>query len=221
MNLWTWFLFFLTETALSFVPGPAVLFVIGTGLRRGLKPSIGANLGVLSANTIYFVASAAGLGVALAHARPLFTTIQYLGAAYLVWLGIASFRAAAAATGTATTTEDPQNLGAHLAANDSGNHHVWRAYRTAVLLQLGNPKAILFFTALVPQFVRPDEGWSVPVQIAVLGVTSVVSEFFVLLGYGLLAARAAAATRDPRLLQTVERASGACLIGCAALALAA
>ncbi len=220
MSWATWLLFFVTETALSLVPGPAVLYVIGTGLRHGLRPSIGANLGILSANTLYFIASAAGLGVALTHARPLFTAIQYVGAAYLVWLGIASLRTAAAVNAT-PEPEGERNVGAALAATSTPNGHAQRAYRTALLLQLGNPKAILFFTALLPQFVRPEQGWTVPIQITVLGVTSVVSEFFVLLGYGALAARAAAATRDPRLLQTVERASGLCLLGCAGLALAA
>ena len=97
----------------------------------------------------------------------------------------------------------------------------WAAFRAATLLQLGNPKAILFFTALLPQFVDPAGAWSVPLQIAALAVTGVVAEFFVLLSYGAIAARAAAATASPQMLAAFERASGLCLIGCAALALAA
>jgi homoserine/homoserine lactone efflux protein len=73
----------------------------------------------------------------------------------------------------------------------------------------------------VPQFVRPDSAMPVATQIGILGVTSVVPEFFVLLAYGALAARAATLARDPRAMRTFDRASGVCLIACAGLALAA
>src|SRR5918993_1145099 len=93
MSLTTFLLFFLTETALALVPGPAVLFVLGTALRRGFRASVGATLGVLSANTIYFVASAFGLGLVIAKAEPVFVALKWLGAAYLVYLGISALRA--------------------------------------------------------------------------------------------------------------------------------
>ncbi len=234
MSFATWFLFFITETALSFVPGPAVLFVVGTGLRHGLRASIGANLGVLSGNTTYFIASALGLGLVIAKAAPVFVVLKWLGAAYLVWLGIQSLRAApplvASTPGVASEDAAPSTDDASAAPGTSAPAAIpaprarltpFVAWRTALLLQLGNPKAILFFTALVPQFVHPESRMSVPLQILILGVTSVVSEFFVLLGYGALAAHAAAATRDSTLLVRFERASGVCLLGCAALALAA
>lgn len=206
MSFVTWLLFFATETALALTPGPAVLFVIGTGLRKGIRAALGANLGILAANTIYFVASALGLGLVLKTAEPLFVAIKWVGAAYLVWLGISALLA---------KPQAPAEPGTGPVAGRFRD-----AFRAALLLQLGNPKAILFFTALLPQFVAPDSSWSVALQILVLGVTSIVSEFFVLWAYGALAARAAQATRDPRLLQTFERTSGVCLLGCAALVLA-
>jgi threonine/homoserine/homoserine lactone efflux protein len=204
-------LFLVTEIALALVPGPAVLFTLGTGLRHGLRAAVGANLGVLTGNAIYFAASAFGLGVLLAHAQPLFIAMKWLGAAYLVWLALGALRA--------RVPEAPADGAAPTAAPANGS--AWQAWRAATLLQLGNPKAILFFTALLPQFVRADAGWSVPLQILVLGIISAVAEFFVLFGYGALAARVARGSRDPRLLQTFERVSGVCLLGCAALALAA
>jgi threonine/homoserine/homoserine lactone efflux protein len=200
-----WFLFFVTETVLAFAPGPAVLYVVGTGLRRGFGASFAASLGILSANTLYFAASALGLGVVIARAPWLFVGLKWAGAAYLVWLAIAAFRAR------------PE---VH-APGGSADARRWQAYRGALLLQLANPKAILFFTALLPQFVHPEGPWSVPFQILVLGVTSVASEVLVLAAYGALAARASRLSDDPRLLRWFERASGACLLGCAALVLAA
>ncbi|HVF34456.1 MAG TPA: LysE family transporter, partial [Candidatus Saccharimonadia bacterium] len=95
----TWLLYLVTDVALALTPGPAVLFVVGTGLRHGFRPALGANLGILTANTIYFAASALGLGVLLAAAEPVFVALQWIGAAYLVWLGVASLRAASRARG--------------------------------------------------------------------------------------------------------------------------
>ena len=107
MTIATWLLFLATDVALSLTPGPAVLFVIGTGLRRGLPAAIGANLGILFANTIYFVLSAFGLGLLLSTAEPVFVALKWLGAAYLVWLAIGAFRAAANTKARAVRVEDP------------------------------------------------------------------------------------------------------------------
>lgn len=206
MSWAVWFLFFVTETVLAMTPGPAVLYVVSTGLRRGFGASFAASLGVLSANTLYFAASALGLGVVIARAAWLFTALKWLGAAYLVWLAVAAFRAKPARAAESAVPVATSR---------------WQAYRGGLLLQLANPKAILFFTALLPQFVHPAARWSVPFQILVLGTTSVLSEVIVLAAYGALAARAARLSDDPRLLVAFERVSGACLLGCAALVLAA
>jgi homoserine/homoserine lactone efflux protein len=79
-----------------------------------------------------------------------------------------------------------------------------------MVLQLANPKAILFFTALLPQFIDPTHPL-VP-QFVILAVTSVVLEFVVLLGYGMLAGRAAVAAQRPELTRWINRASGSLLI---------
>jgi len=87
-----------------------------------------------------------------------------------------------------------------------------RMWRQGVLLQLANPKAILFFTALLPQFVEPKQ--PIAPQIFVLAVTSMVSEFFVLVGYAWLAARGGALlVSRPRLARVTDAAAGSCLLG--------
>jgi len=87
-----------------------------------------------------------------------------------------------------------------------------RMWRQGVLLQLANPKAILFFTALLPQFVDPAH--AIAPQIGVLAVTSIVSEFVVLAGYAWLAARGGALlVARPRLARATDAAAGTCLIG--------
>ena len=202
----TWLLFLLTNVLLSLVPGPAVLFVVGTALRSGFRSGLGAGLGILSGNALWFLASALGLGLLVVQAAPVFTALKWLGAAYLVWLGIGALRARRGPGAPAEVGADRAPLA---------------AWRTALLVQLGNPKAIVFFSALLPQFVRPDAALALPAQIGVLAAIGIGSELVVLIGYAAAAARAASLARSRGLLATFERASGACLIGCAALAVAA
>ena len=88
MTLRTWAMFAVTELLLCFSPGPAVLFVIGSALRHGAPASLRSNLGILSGNALYFALSAAGLGALLTASYTLFTALKWLGAAYLLWLGV-------------------------------------------------------------------------------------------------------------------------------------
>jgi homoserine/homoserine lactone efflux protein len=206
VTLQTWLAFFLTETALCFVPGPAVLYVVGQAMRHGAPRALAANAGILSGNAVYFVLSGLGLAALVAAAAPLFVAVKWAGVAYLAWLGLRELHAALRGGATLTAAK----------AAPTG----WRMWRQGLLLQLANPKAILFFTALLPQFVDARE--PIAAQIAILGITTAVTEFIVLNIYGVLAARGgtALATR-PRLARVTQAAAGTCLLGAGAgLALA-
>ncbi|MBA8887708.1 homoserine/homoserine lactone efflux protein [Dokdonella fugitiva] len=199
MTTQTWLAFFVTETALSLVPGPAVLYVVGQAMRHGAPRAFAANLGILSGNTLYFLLSAFGLAAVVAAAAPLFVAIKWLGVAYLAWLGIAEWREALRGAGLRTSAV-------------RGTPAPFAMWRQGVLLQLANPKAILFFTALLPQFVDPAQ--AVAPQIAVLALTSVASEFAVLAGYAWVAARGSRALHaNPRYARCTGAAAGTCLIG--------
>ena len=105
-----------------------------------------------------------------------------IGAAYLMYLGITTFFADAA-PGAGDNLQDRRDR---------------RLYTDGLALQMANPKAILFYSALLPQFIDPNR--PVAFQVAVLGVSSVVAEFFVLLGYGILAGKASRIARQPLFL---------------------
>lgn len=191
-----WLLFAVTETALCLTPGPAVLLVLSQGLARGTRASICPNLGILAGNALYFLLSATGLGAVLVASYALFATIRWVGAAYLVWLGIAAFRGRSAVLSAGPAPGAPAGAG--------------RMFANGFVLQVANPKALVFFTALLPQFIDPRG----PVirQVAILAATSVVIEFGVLLLYGALAGRATALASRPRFTTLANRLAGTMLV---------
>ena len=198
MTWQTWALFMATEIVLCLTPGPAVLFVVSQGLRYGARRSLWANLGILSGNAMYFVLSALGLGTLLLASHELFTVVRWAGAAYLVVLGAATLLGRGMALPLDGMESAPAVSGPRLLAR-------------GFALQAANPKALLFFAALLPQFVRPEHG--VARQIAILGISSVVAEFFVLAGYGAFAGWASRLARGPRFARVTNAVSGTLLIG--------
>lgn len=191
-----WIFFSVTEALLCLTPGPAVLFVISHGLSRGGRASLSASAGILAGNALYFALSALGLGAILLASHQFFTGIKYAGAAYLVYLGVRTIRGdglAIASTGRAR--------------NDPGG---WRTLTRGFALQAANPKALIFFVALLPQFI--DASRAVAPQVAILGATSVLIEFVVLAGYGYLAGRAMGLARQPRFVTVTNRISGSLLV---------
>ncbi len=215
MTFNTWFLFLVMETALSLSPGPAVFYVVSQGA-RAMPRAVPATLGILSANALYFGLSATSLGALIAASARFFTVAKWLGAAYLVYLGIKSLRAAAASGAVALNPAAP-------APADAGHAGKERReiYLGALTLQLSNPKALLFFLALLPQFI--DTHHSIVPQMALLAATSMLPEFCILLGYGWLAQRAARASARLGVTGGMNRwlgwIEGVGLLGCATLVL--
>jgi threonine/homoserine/homoserine lactone efflux protein len=181
---------------LSLTPGPAVLYVLSSALHAGARKSVASSLGILSANLVYFVLSATSLGALLLASYGLFSAVKWIGAAYLIFLGL---RALFGHTNVLDVTDS------RVAKRAS------RLFVDGFILQMSNPKALIFFTALLPQFINPRS--AVAPQVAILGVTSVVLEFFILLGYGIAAGRAAVLALQPRYANWTNRLAGALLIG--------
>jgi homoserine/homoserine lactone efflux protein len=196
VTLRVWLLFVVTEVLLCLTPGPAVLFVVSCGLSRGGRAALWANAGILSGNAFYFVVSAFGLGAVLLGSHHLFTIVKYLGAGYLVWLGIRTIRGAGLALPTHPQVQPVAQR--------------WGMLARGFVLQAANPKALMFFVALLPQFMNTNK--AIAPQVVILGVTSAVIEFLILAGYGYGAGRAASLARDARYVTATNRASGALLI---------
>ena len=194
MTLTTWWIFVCTETVLCLMPGPAVMFILSTALKAGARKSIFSNLGILTANVVYFAVSATGIGALLLSSK-LFLAVKWIGAAYLVILGLRLlFERSHEVNGLEKTMVDHKS------------HHL---FFNGFTLQISNPKAILFFSALLPQFLNPHV--SIIPQIVILGATSVVIEFSILLGYGI-----AGSAITPRYARWTNRVAGGLLIGAGA-----
>jgi homoserine/homoserine lactone efflux protein len=209
MTFKTWLLFLVMETSLSLSPGPAVFYVVSQGARGGLQRTLPAAAGILTANGIYFTLSATSLGAIIAASGQFFVIAKWVGAAYLIYLGIRALLSAGSSERVSLNTAAPQ-IGARR-----------RVYLGALTLQLANPKALLFFLALLPQFI--DTASAVVPQMLVLAATSMVPELFILIGYGWLAHRAAhASTRfgvSGGMNRWLARIEGAGLLACATLVL--
>jgi homoserine/homoserine lactone efflux protein len=195
---WTvWVLFVGTCLVADFSPGPAVLYVLSSALRGAVSRGVAASLGILSANAVYFVLSGTSLGVLMLASYNLFSWIRWAGAAYLIFLG---GRALFGKTDV---------LGIAESLADTPTHP--RVMRDGFFLQLSNPKAIVFFSALVPQFI--DLHHSVALQVTILGVTSTVCEFCVLFLYSMTASAVSGFARRPAFAKWTNRAAGVMLIG--------
>jgi homoserine/homoserine lactone efflux protein len=196
----TWLFFCLTEAVLCLTPGPAVLLVVSLALTRGSRAGFGASLGILAANGIYFAISATSLGALLLASTELFTVVKWAGAAYLIWTGGRMLFA----SDKAEVTAGPEDV----------RRRRLGAFSYGVLTQGANPKALIFFSAILPQFVDPrgPVGW----QLLVLGVTSMVIEFAVLGMYVLASQRARGLSGNRRLAGPLNRVGGAFLVGAGA-----
>jgi homoserine/homoserine lactone efflux protein len=202
MTVETWLLFCLTETVLCFTPGPAVLLVVSLALTRGARAGLGGSIGILAANAGYFILSGTGIGAILLASWELFFLIKWVGAAYLIWLGLRMLL-------TRSSVFVPQDEAAASTAP-----RTIAPFTHGLVTQGANPKALVFFTALLPQFIAPHGG--VPVQVAILGVSSIFIELAVLSIYVAVCHRARTLVARPAFAASLNRVGGVLLIGAGA-----
>ena len=140
------------------VPGPAVLYIVTRSVSQGRTAGVVSALAVASGNLVHVLAATFGLSAVLASSATAFAAVKYLGAGYLIYLGIKTLRSPAA-------DRAPDAAG--------GPQPLRRVFRGGVVVAVLNPKTALFFLAFLPQFVDPASGPAVP-QILLLGLLLVV-----------------------------------------------
>jgi threonine/homoserine/homoserine lactone efflux protein len=198
MTFESWAAFTAASAILLAIPGPTVLLVVsyalGQGWRTALPMAIGVALGDFTAMTL----SMLGLGALLATSATLFAVLKWVGAAYLVYLGIGLWRAGGALQAVPRTD-------AVSAARMLG--HAW-------LVTALNPKSITFFVAFLPAFVDPTADFLT--QMLAFEATFLLLAFGNAFGYGLVAARARGFVANPRTIGIINKAGGGLLVGAGA-----
>ena len=166
---------------MAVTPGPANIFAVATGMEKGKAAALTAVLGMNAATLVWFGAAALGLGALVIAFPQVFRVIAVLGALYVAWLGIKALRGAFA------TAAEPSHIEVKRGRS---------ALVDGFMVQIANPKAILFFTAVLPPFL--DIGRPLAPQLALFAVTTVGMDGLSMSAYGLGGAALARQMTAPR-----------------------
>lgn len=195
MSLELWLAFVTATTIFLLIPGPTLLVIIGYALSYGRKPALGAVLGVALGDVVAMTVSLAGLGAVLAASASLFTVLKWLGAIYLIYLGIKQWRRRAEGTNPIEPKLVPHRA---LITN-------------AFIVTALNPKSIMFFIAFLPHFMNPAQP-ALP-QLLILGTTFWLLAIVVASLYAIMSGTLGNTFKSPRFRTTVDRLGGSALIG--------
>ena len=195
MDLSVWITYLIATIILSLSPGPGVFSSISSGLHHGFRLGLWNGVGMQVANVFMVIVVAFGLGTILLASETLFTAVKWLGVAYLIYLGIVTWRAA------------PRGFEED---RDDNAHTPREVFMRGFWVNATNPKGIIFFAAILPQFIdvaRPQLA-----QYAILASTTFAVDLVVMMGYTALAAKVLRLMRDPKQLRWVNRGIGGAFV---------
>lgn len=195
MDLTVWITYLVATFILSITPGPGVFSSISSGLHHGLRLGLWNGVGMQAANLVVIAIVSLGLGAILLASETLFTMVKWAGVAYLVYLGVVTWRAPARGF-----EED----------RDDDSDTVRGVFMRGFWVNMTNPKGIIFFAAILPQFIdvaRPQSE-----QYAIIAATTIVVDLVAMMGYTAAAAKVMRAMRDASKLRWVNRGLGGMFI---------
>lgn len=202
---WTvWLSLLLACVVISFTPGAGAINTMSNALTQGWRRSLWGVLGQQAALIVHVVIVAAGVGLLVSQSQLLFDIIRYAGAAYLVYLGIRLILAKPQAETMATASRSRE--------------HAWSIFRRGFWVNLLNPKAIVFFLAFVPQFVRLDQD-PLPQYLILIGTVIVVDVLVMWFFFAAAAKPFRRFTRDARGQRILNSFFGSLFIAVAGLLL--
>ena len=190
MDLTVWITYFIATIVLSVTPGPGVFSSISAGLHHGFRLGWWNALGMQAASLIWVSLVSLGLGALLVASETLFTAVKWAGVVYLIYLGIVTWRAPV--RGFEDQPDD-----AHTARD---------VFLRGFLVNITNPKGIIFFAAILPQFI--DVARPQPMQYMILAATTFAVDLVTMMGYTALAARVLRVMRNPSSIRWVNRGLG-------------
>jgi RhtB (resistance to homoserine/threonine) family protein len=188
--------FMLAGIALTLTPGPDTMYVLARSLGQGRAAGVVSAMGIAVGCLFHIAAAALGLSALLATSALAFTVVKWVGAVYLVWMGVQMLRSKAG-------PEAVQGL------QPTG---LWRIFRDGVVTNMFNPKVALFFVAFLPQFVDPARG-PTGVQFVVLGLLfDVTGTAWLVFLAGAAGAFGAWMRRNPRAAAAQKRVTGSVFV---------
>ncbi|MCX8958982.1 homoserine/homoserine lactone efflux protein [Erwinia psidii] len=199
MTIEWWLTYLLTTSILSLSPGSGAINTMSTGISHGYRGAVASISGLQVGLAVHIVLVGVGLGALFSQSMLAFEVLKWAGAAYLVWLGIQQWRTSGAIDLQAVAKAMPRR----------------KLFRRAVLVNLTNPKSIVFLAALFPQFIIPHQPQAM--QYLVLGTTTVAVDIVVMIGYATLAKRIAGWIKGPRQMQLLNRIFGSMFVAVGAL----
>lgn len=198
MALSLWLGFLAASVLIAISPGPGAAASMSAGLRYGYWAALRVILGLQAAILLQLLVVAIGLGALLATSAPAFDMVRFVGAAYLIWLGLQKWREPAQEIGENDVPIVPRGL-----------------FLQGLLVNLSNPKAIIFIAALTPQFIDPARPqWP---QFLIIALTLFSVDSVVMSCYALLATRLRYWLHDPKSLQAQNRIFGGIFVGAGVL----
>ena len=198
MSLHLWLGFLLAAVLIAISPGPGAAVSMSTGLRYGYGAALRVIFGLQCALATQLLIVAVGLGALLETSELAFSIVKFVGAAYLIWLGIQKWRASPDEVDETKALSKPNRL-----------------FMEGLLVNLTNPTAIVFIAALTPQFIDPTRSqWP---QFLIIGLTMCSVDTVVMSCYALLATRLRRWLHDPRSLKAQNRFFGGVFVGAGAL----
>ena len=189
-------LFLITTFLVVLAPGPAALAVTAESASSGVSRSYFVIFGVASANVIYFVLSATGISALIVGSSVLFNAIKWAGVAYLLYIGLSAI----------LSREGPFRVGEEAASTVP----LRRLFLRGFVVEMANPKALLYFAALLPQFVDPAKAM-LP-QFLLFGFCTLLIDLAVYGGYSLLAHLSSRSGIKPSIVNAINRIAGGFLI---------
>jgi len=188
---------------ISLMPGPNNFCALNNGIRRGVGSAVLATSGRVVAFAIFLSISAIGLGAMLLASETAFTAIKWIGAAYLLYLGIVAWRS--------RDFSGLDMLDGNAAQPASQQRSVWRLMLQEFLIGISNPKAILLFAAIFPQFIKPDQ--PATEQFLYLGTTCLLAEYCASVVYALFGRQIRRFVRTSKGVIRLNKTTGAFYMG--------
>ena len=198
MSLALWLGFLLAAILIAVTPGPGAVLSMSTSMRYGYWSALVAILGMQAAILVHLAIVAVGFGALLAASETGFSVVKFIGAAYLIWLGVQKWRSPPLPVDAETLSIRRRGL-----------------FLQGLLINLTNPKAIIFIGALVPQFIDP--GRSQVEQYLLIAATLCLTDIIVMSAYALAAGRLGRWLHDPKAIRLQNRAFGGLFISAGTL----